>query len=203
MNDEEDVESLVLRQHGPVSAEPLIYLPGIHGDWTLANSFRAAYSRESRFIDMTYPRTVTWSLDDYADCVLDALGKLGVDQGSLLAESFGSQVAWRLMDRARERGFQVRRLVLAGGFVRYPAMPLVGFTGSVCARVPMSLVAVFLRGYAAFARWRHRHAPETLASVREFVERRTEADRRSMVHRLRLIREAAPSRAPRSCRCIT
>ena len=58
-----------LRIHGDASLPTLIYLPGLHGDWTLVGGFREAVDGRVRFVEMTYPRTLTWSLDDYAAAI--------------------------------------------------------------------------------------------------------------------------------------
>jgi hypothetical protein len=36
------LELLKIRIHNPGAAPTLIYLPGLHGDWTLVRSFRRA-----------------------------------------------------------------------------------------------------------------------------------------------------------------
>jgi len=93
-------EVLQLRIHGDASLPTLVYLPGLHGDWTLVSSFRAAVAGHVRFVEFTYPRTVTWSLEDYAAAIDSALLAHGIDRGWLLAESFGSQPAWQLIARS-------------------------------------------------------------------------------------------------------
>ena len=75
----------------------LIYLPGIHGDWTLVSSFRERMKSHVRFVEFTYPRTLAWSLEDYARAVLDALKANAIREGIILGESFSSQVAWPLL----------------------------------------------------------------------------------------------------------
>ena len=106
-----------MRVHGDASLPTLIYLPGLHGDWTLVGSFRRALGGRVRFVEVTYPRTLTWSLEDYARGVETALAEQGITRGWLLGESFSSQVVWSLV--ARER-FQIEGVILAGGFVRHP-----------------------------------------------------------------------------------
>ena len=214
-----ETESLQIRSHGDASRPALIYLPGIHGDWTLVSSFRERMKSHVRFVEFTYPRTLDWSLDDYARAVLAALRANGIGEGVLLGESFGSQVGWALLalcaegrhscrpannsqlagDSACSLGdgnvalpFSVTTLILAGGFARYPFMPLVDFTRAVWAMTPAWLMRAFFRGYAVFARWRHRHAPETAGAIKEFVARRTPLDLAAMGHRLKLIRENEP-----------
>ena len=59
-------EKLEMRTYGDASLPTLIYLPGLHGDWTLVGSFRHALGGRVRFVEFTYPRTLTWSLEDYA-----------------------------------------------------------------------------------------------------------------------------------------
>jgi len=93
-------EELKTRIHGAASLPTLVYLPGLHGDWTLVSSFRAAVAGRVRFVEFTYPRTVTWSLDDYAAAIESALLAHGIERGWLLAESFGSQPAWQLIARS-------------------------------------------------------------------------------------------------------
>jgi len=93
-------EELQLRIHGDVSLPTLIYLPGLHGDWTLIGSFRKNIVGRARFVEITYPRTLTWSLDDYAATIEAALAHNGITRGWLLGESYGSQVLWALVGRA-------------------------------------------------------------------------------------------------------
>ncbi|MBI3416425.1 MAG: alpha/beta hydrolase [Verrucomicrobia bacterium] len=179
-------EELSIRIHGDASLPTLVYLPGIHGDWTLVASFRAALAGRVRFVEFTYPRTLTWSLDDYADAIKSALAEHGIACGCVLAESFGSQVAWQLIGK-NDRVFKADSLILAGGFVRYPTKWNVRLARRICRGVSMTSLTRFLFCYARYAKFRHRHAPETLASLAEFLERRTELDRQAAVHRLDLI----------------
>lgn len=212
-----ETESLQIRIHGDAGLPTLIYLPGIHGDWTLVSSFRERMKSQVRFVEFIYPRTLEWSLDDYATAVLAALEQNDVHEGIVLGESFGSQVAWAMLaagrhscrplepsntegkqlptlgDRNVALPFRPTMLILAGGFVRYPFMPLVDFSRWVWQLTPASVVRAFFKGYAIVARWRHRHAPETAAAIKEFVARRTPLDLAAMGHRLKLIREHDPA----------
>jgi len=179
-----------IRLHGNPADPVLVYLPGLHGDWTLIGSFRQAIAGRARFVELTYPRTLEWSLDEYAAGVEQALRSAGVQRGWLLAESFGSQVAWPLLARGF---FQAEGLILAGGFGKHPALWGVMLTEKVLGRISMDWMVRALVGYAQVARWRFRHQPEVLAGVHEFVERRTELDRQAAVHRLRLIARNNPA----------
>jgi pimeloyl-ACP methyl ester carboxylesterase len=222
-------EQLQIRLHGDATLAALIYLPGIHGDWTLVSSFRAALASRVRFVEFTYPRTLNWTLADYANAVETASLAHGVSRGWVLGESFGSQVAWELCGRgitkarlaqkesprvmgpayppalisrdevrrvsaAAEHQFQPDGLILAGGFVQHPAKWGVRLARRFCRGVSLTWLSRFLFCYAKCARFRHRHAPETLASIAEFIARRNDLDRQAIVHRLTLVHENDPRR---------
>lgn len=177
-------EHIQLRVDGETSQPTLIYLPGLHGDWTLIPNFKRALANRVRFAEVTYPRTLTWSLDDYAAGVEAALNEKGITCGWLLAESFSSQVAWPMVARGK---FQIEGIILAGGFVKHPIRAGVRLAEKFGSGIPLSWLTRVMFGYAKIARYRYRHSPETGASIREFIERRTELDRQAAVHRLRLI----------------
>ncbi len=195
-------ERIVLRVYGDAALPTLIYLPGLHGDWTLVSSFRAAVKNKVRFVEFTYPRTVEWSLEDYARAVIQELKASGIHSGWLLGESFSSQVTWKMIDLATAEpalGFEVSGLILAGGFARYPILTGVRLVRVVNRAMPASLMRLALSIYASYARLRHRRAPETRASIDEFIARRTEPDRQAILHRYGLI---LSSNAPEvACRC--
>jgi pimeloyl-ACP methyl ester carboxylesterase len=87
-------------------------------------------------------------------------------------------------------GFLTQGLILAGGFVRHPVIWAVRMAGRVSSAMPMWCVKLFCEIYARYAKFRHKRAPETLATIAEFVANRTmEADRRAIVHRYTLIAE--------------
>ncbi len=190
-------DRLELRVHGAAALPTLIYLPGLHGDWTLISSFRAAIKGRVRLVEFVYPRTTAWSLDDYAQEIVDALAAQGITRGWLLAESFGSQVAWAILQMAQKstakapQQFNAEGMILAGGFVRHPIIVGVKLARGVCARMPPWVLGLFLWAYPRYARFRHREAPETLRDIDEFVaRRRVPGDREAMAHRLTLIGNA-------------
>ena len=177
-------ETVEVRIHNDGASPTLIYLPGLHGDWTLVGSFRKALRGRTRFVEVTYPRTLEWSLEDYARGVEDALRAQGVAGGWLLAESFGSQVAWPLLAR---RNLNLEGIILAGGFVRHPVQWGVRLAERVAGEIPLTLLTRIMFGYAKVARFRYRRSPETLANIHEFIARRTEPDRQAAKHRLHLV----------------
>jgi pimeloyl-ACP methyl ester carboxylesterase len=182
-------QTIQVRIHGDKTVPTLIYLPGLHGNWTLVGSFRQALAGRVRFVEMTYPPTLTWSLVDYAHSVESILANHGITHGWLLAESFSSQVVWAMLARAR---FKAEGLILAGGFVRHPAQWGARLAERVAADIPFALLTSILFGYAKVARIRFRHSPETIAGIQEFIARLTEEERRAARHRLHLVAQNDP-----------
>jgi pimeloyl-ACP methyl ester carboxylesterase len=177
-------EKLQLRVHGEASLPTLIYLPGLHGDWTLVGGFLQALNGRVRFVEITYPRTLVWSLDDYAAAIETALAQKRIVSGWLLGESFGSQPLWALVARGK---FMAQGVILAGGFVKHPMRWTMWLAERLTGRMSNTLFVWIIFSYAKIARFRYRHSPETLARIDEFVARRTDLDRRAAQHRLHLI----------------
>ncbi len=181
-------EQLQLRIHGGPSLPTLIYLPGLHGDWTLVGGFLQALNGRVRFVEITYPRTLAWSLDDYAARIEAALARANITTGWLLGESFGSQPLWAMVARGI---FPAQGVILAGGFVKHPLRWAVRLAERITGRVSNALFIWIMFNYAKIARFRYRHSPETLAHIGEFIARRTEdLDRPAAQHRLHLIAES-------------
>jgi pimeloyl-ACP methyl ester carboxylesterase len=189
-------EALQLHIEGAADLPTLVYLPGMHGDWTLVSGFGEAVKGKARFVKMIYPRTLDWSLRDYANAVEDALLANGVDSGWLLAESFGSQVAWPLCERAASDGprrFRPKGVILAGGFVRHPLYWGVRLLRWWVAGLSQRRMQRFLRLYAGYVKWRHPHLKHLDERIDAFVQRRTEDDLQAIAHRLDLIAANHPS----------
>jgi pimeloyl-ACP methyl ester carboxylesterase len=185
-------QQLELRIHGPQRAPTLVYLPGLHGDWTLIGSFRETIGDRVRFIEVAYPDTLTWSLEDHATAVETALREHGVNHAWLLGESFSSQVVWSLAARHQ---FQIEGVVLAGGFVRHPARWAANLCGWCASHIPLKVITTLLQGYAKLAPWRFRKDPQTASSIRLYIDRFTENKRKALVHRLCLVAQADPRAA--------
>src|SRR5262245_31020358 len=173
-----------IRVHSANSEPTLIYLPGLHGNWTLIGRFRKALGARVRFVESAYPPTLTWSLDDLAAGVEEALARQGIHRGWLLAESFSSQVAWPILARGK---LEVEGMILAGGFVRYPMRRIARLAQRFCRDVSFSLLTLILFGYAKAARWRFRNSPETQRGIEEFIANLTESERQAAEHRIHLV----------------
>lgn len=182
-------EELQVRIHGSESLRTLVYLPGLHGDWTLIGRFRKALAGRVRFVEITYPRTLTWSLDDYASGVEAELARHGITRGWLLGESFSSQVVWPLLAR---KHFHADGVILAGGFVRHPLTWGVRLAEYFCGAISLGLLTRILFGYARIARLRHRNSREARLALDEFLARRTALDQQAAKHRLHLLGQNDP-----------
>ena len=217
-------EELEIRIHGGSDLPILIYLPGLHGDWTLISRFRAALAGRVRLVEVTYPRRVDWSLADHGRAIIEQLTVHGIKRGWLLGESFGSQVAWAIVDQTElsvmERGspdpqapcpiedaagretraparstspsandFAPDGVILAGGFVRHCSTAGVRLARACSRRVPFGLLKMIFELYGRYVQLRYPDCPETVASIKEFVTRRTaEAlDRSAMTQRYDLL----------------
>ncbi|MBL9167588.1 MAG: alpha/beta hydrolase [Verrucomicrobiales bacterium] len=180
-----------------MTAPTLIYLPGVQGDWTMIGAFRQALGERICWVEMTYPRSLTWSLADYAREIEEALVEQGVHRGWLLGESFGSQVMWELVKRSPQRW---QGLILAGGFVKYPSSTLLSAARFLCPRVSHRLLHRCLPAYILYAHLRHSDSPTLIAGARDFVARRTVADQQALLQRLRLIAENDPRPLASTCR---
>jgi pimeloyl-ACP methyl ester carboxylesterase len=195
-NDESAVERLQIRIHGDASLPALVYLPGLHGDWTLVTSFRLAVAGQARFVEFIYPRTLEWSLEDYADAIEAKLLEHGITHAWLLGESFGSQIVWPLSQAGRK--FHTDGIILAGGFVKHPFHWGVCRARDFAGGVSLTWLTRFLFYYGKVARFRHRHAPEVAEGIHEFIARRTELDKEAATHRLRLIAANNPCKLARA-----
>ena len=168
------------------SGPTLIYLPGTHGDWTLNTGFRHEIEGRVNLVEFTFPRTLDWSLKDYANAVEQKLLENKIERGWVLAESFASQVAWAWVGQGSKK-FQIEGIILAGGFVRHPLIPAVRFAKFLTSNMPLLLLKIILWFYTFYARAREGDEPEVRKALHEFVQRRTREDLFAAAHRLDLI----------------
>jgi len=186
-------EILRIRVHGSPELPTLIYLPGTHGDWSLIAGLRNRLLPGFCFVELTYPRTATWTLDDYVSHILEALQSHGIKHGWLLGESFGSQIAWLLADYAKA-DFKCLGIILAGGFGRHPFpwgvnLAIWGFQKLIRDKTK---VQQLMKSYACWVRWFYEPTSDRDTSIHHFIQRRTHQDGLAAIHRLKLIRGNHP-----------
>lgn len=183
-------ENVRIQIGGAEQDQTLIYLPGLHGDWTLIGGFRKALGDHARFVELAYPDTLSWTLKDHAAAVETALGEAGIRHAWLLGESFSSQVVWAMLQR---RQFPVDGVILAGGFVRHPVRWAANLLGRCAGGIPVGLLSTLLLAYAKLAPWRFRGDPQTETAIRAYVDGFNERKRNAAIHRLRLVAQNDPS----------
>ena len=199
-------EEIQFRIHGSDDASiTLIYLPGLHGDWTLLAPFRTALAGRARLVEFAYPCRTDWKLHDYASAVEAALNSEGIGQAWLLGESFSSQVAWQLLANQSARrdtpAPKFEGLILAGGFVRHPWPWGVRLAYGASRSVPMWFLKCACRLYGKFAGRKSCNCPELAADLDEFVRRRTtETDRAAITSRYSVIFESDLRPVAENCR---
>src|SRR5437868_3897870 len=193
----EQPEAVQVRLNGPVGAPRLIYLPGLHGDWTLLTGFRCAVEKRVRLSELTYPRTLDWSLARYASEVVTRLKEEGIFDGWLLGESFGSQVVWEILKQGE---FKAQAAILAGGFGRHPFPWAAALAAKLSGPVAYFLLRQCLSAYKSTARLRFGRSAKSKAALEEFVLRRTWRDFQAARHRLRLVAGADPGMAIQAAR---
>ena len=184
-----DEEQFQIRVYGDASLPTLIYLPGIHGDWTLVAGFREAIGDRVRFVEFTYSRAVDLSLEDYAVGIESALKEHGIERGWLLGESFGSQIVWPLIARKK---FKVEGIVFAGGFGRHPTVWIVWLVQQLSRPISFRVLRPFFFLYRLYSHIRYRNNPVMMDAVKEFVAWRSEESLRAAKHRLKLILQNDP-----------
>jgi len=90
---------------------------------------------------------------------------------------------------SKER-FCAKGLILAGGFVRHPMRWIIPIVQKINRAIPLRALGLICRGYAFYARFRHRHAPESLVGVKQFIKNRIEErDRQAIAYRYTLIQK--------------
>lgn len=199
-------EEIELGIFGTDSPGTLVYLPGLHGDWTLVTGFRVALSGRVRFVEVTYPRSLTWTIQDYGKAIEQSLLDRGITHGWLLAESFGSQPAWELIARnlstpvGEKPPFEVDGLVLAGGFVKHPWERGPNVLRRIGEKTSMRAYRLEMKIYSWYSRFRRGRDAETIDSITQFVKRRTDLDRQAMRQRLLLLNQYDPRPIARQTR---
>jgi pimeloyl-ACP methyl ester carboxylesterase len=180
----------------------LVYLPGIHGDWTLFASFRQLAAPSFQLFEVTYPRA-NWGLNDYSSALESELLNAGLSRVWLLAESFSSQVAWDLARRCAgaDSPLKIEGIILAGGFIRYPSAWRLSLAASLFRFAPALCWNLLFWIYGRYAIFRHRNAPETRAAVAEFIRRRTPEDLAAIEQRIKLVATNDPSATVRTVGC--
>lgn len=175
---------LIHQATGKEDSPPVVYLPGVHGDWTPLARARSLLNAEVRLVEAAYPRLSHWKLEDFARALEELLDALELESAHLVGESFGSLVAWEFGVSRPER---VRSLLLVGGFSQPPP-----FGGAAIARHALSLMPTVLLEagvdlYVAHQNWRGQHRLPPAEGARPYAAVRTSRGRRATANRMQII----------------
>ena len=176
---------LVHQVTGDPNAPPILYLPGVHGDWTPQVRARSILGRDFHVVETAYPRIENWSIDDYARALKELLEGLRIDSAHIVGESFGSLVAWQFGIANPER---VRSFTLVGGFSRPPRFRVAAVAAAALKSLPTgvleSAIDVYVAGKSATGERR-----ETFESG-AYPATRTPRGRRAAANRMTIIQES-------------
>jgi pimeloyl-ACP methyl ester carboxylesterase len=137
---------LVHQRAGDPNAPALLYLPGVHGDWTPQVGARSKLSEKFHLVETAYPRVDDWSIDDYAQSLNDLLDRLGIESAHIVGESFGSLVGWQFGVKNPQR---VRSFTLLGGFARAPRFRVAAAASAALKTLPTGLLESTIDFYVA------------------------------------------------------
>ena len=177
---------MLVQVSGPIGAPAVVYVPGIHGDWTPLWRIRNVLRRHCRLIEIAYPRTAErWSLDEYTTRLTALIDRLDLSTVHLLAESFGSLVGWTFASRHPER---VKSLMVAGGFCSSPGRVKVAAADLALRLFPARLLDKMVDLYLAYLIKRGFPASAFHRQSEFFPATRTRPGWRSTHNRLKIIR---------------
>jgi pimeloyl-ACP methyl ester carboxylesterase len=178
----DSAKALIYQASGDRDAPPILYLPGVHGDWTPQVGARPILSRDFHFLETAYPRIETWSIDDYARALKKLLDDLGIESAHIVGESFGSLVMWQFGVANPER---VRSFTLVGGFSRPPRFRVAAAAAAALRTLPTQLlessIDLYVSGKSAMGEVRESFDSGVYPAVRTPRGRRATANRMSII----------------------
>lgn len=173
---------LVYQTGGKQNAPPIVYLPGVHGDWTPQAAARTLLTRDFHLVETAYPRIETWSIDDYARALNGLLDKLGIESAHIVGESFGSLVGWQFGIADPDR---IRSFTLIGGFSQPPRFRIAAAASAALNTLPTRLlessIDLYVAGKSAIGESRESF------DIGAYPATRTERGRRATANRMSII----------------
>ncbi len=181
----DDAENeLIYRASGADTAPPVLYLPGVHGDWTPQAVAGPLLAERFRLVEVAYPKQPEWAIVDHVQAVVALLDRLEIASAHIIAESFGSLVGWEL---GLEHSSRVRSLMIVGGFCQPPGPPKVLLAKWGLSILPTELFERGVDAYASIKKLRGRLSPSELEGGPPYTAVRSDLGRNATVQRLELI----------------
>lgn len=175
---------LVYQVSGPTDAPAIVYLPGVHGDWTPNEAARMHLTRGARLVEVAYPRREEWALGDFAASLVRLLDRLDIGSAHLVGESFGSLVAWEAGLTQPDR---VSSLLLVGGFVQPPPFRVATSAKWFLRGLPTPALEM---GIDAYVHYKSRKGERRLGKsegVSPYAASRTRGGKRATANRMAII----------------
>ena len=175
------IQGLIHQESGDAEATPVLYLPGVHGDWSFMDSARELLSERFRLIEVTYPRAGGWTLETYAGALDDLLDVLDLESVHLIGESFGSRVGWELGLNVPER---IRSMVLVGGLCGPLRSQIIGAARQSLHRMPGPMLERGFDLFLSIKDWMGDPWPEGDERAIPYVTSQSPRARRAAANRL-------------------
>lgn len=179
---------LIFRESGNASNPPLIYLPGVHGDWTPQAVASPMLSANFRLVELTYPKQPAWNVGHYVAALQELMDELDIASAHIVAESFGSIIGWQFGLELAER---VHSLILVGGFCQPPGNLRMSIGTLGLSALPTGLFEAGVDLYVSLRENQGRlEHPLSEDSPPAYSSVRSEEGKRATVRRLELIQES-------------
>lgn len=182
----EHATEFVHQVSGQEDTPPVVYLPGVHGDWTPLNRARPLLAERLLLIEAAYPRVEHWTLEDFSQSLANLLDVLELQSVHVIGESFGSLVGWEFGLSFAER---VRSLILVGGFSQPPRYRAAGTVSSALRVLPTLLLEKGIDWYVAL-KTRRGQARTSPGSVPPYPATRTERGKFATARRMAIIQRS-------------
>ena len=184
----DQLQGMVHQESGERDGPPAIFLPGVHGDWTLLKRARPILADKLRLIEITYPRAGSWNLGEFSRALEDLMDVLELDSAHLIAESFGSLIGWQF---GLECPSRVRSMVLVGGFCQPPGPQRIGLAKTALSLLPSFILEKGIDLYTSRRAFYLDFAYSDLGGMPiPYFATRSARGRRATVNRLSIIERA-------------
>jgi 3-oxoadipate enol-lactonase len=137
---------LVHQTGGDPSSPAILFLPGVHGDWTPQTRARSELIQDFHLVETAYPRVKHWAIADFARSLNALLDHLGIESAHIVGESFGSLVGWQFGVEYPDR---VKSFTLLGGFSRPPRFRVAAAAATALKRLPTGVLESGIDLYVA------------------------------------------------------
>lgn len=172
----------------PAPGRPIVvYLPGVHGDWTSFHRIRPFLERDVALVELSYPKSEIAGLPEIAAKIVRLVRALDVRNAHLLGESFGSLVAWRM---ALDAPDLTASLILAAGFTSPPPLRRAHLAFLALRTMPTPLFELLIDAYVAIQNRLGTGRPTPGEQLSPFFALRSDDGRLAVARRMETIQHS-------------